>query len=200
MDPGDLRSRSPGPNLWRMPSPRLRPTFDMTHPAPPDQVMSRIRARIDLEKGSRRCMSRGTCAELFPEEDDRHIWSPYLSVQAEPADEGGTRLHARFAPYPEVWTFFMFVYGIAWFFVLFGGTFGYVQWASNEPAWGLWGVWLGLPTVIGLHVASAVGQRLGEAQMRELKERLETLVPEAEEVAGEEPASHGDTALDAAPG
>jgi hypothetical protein len=161
--------------------------------------MSRIRARIETDQGSRRCMSRGTCAELFPDEGDRRLWSPYLSVQAEPSGEGGTRLHARFAPYPEVWTFFMFVYGIAWFFVLFGGTFGYVQWASNEAAWGLWGVWIGLPTVVGLHVASAVGQRLGEDQMRELKGRLERLVPAAEELtAPDAPGAGGDPTLDVA--
>lgn len=162
--------------------------------------MSRIRSRIDEGKGTRRCMSRGSCAELFPDDDDRHVWSPYLSVQAEPGDEGGTRLHARFAPYPEIWTFFMFVYGIAWFFVLFGGTFGYVQWASNEPAWGLWGVWLGLPTVVGLHVASAVGQRLGEAQMVELKERLETLLPEAEELGTAASTPRSDATPDAVSG
>jgi hypothetical protein len=85
-------------------------------------------------------------------------------------------LHARFAPYPEVWTFFMFAYFAAWFAVLFGGTFGYAQWASGEAAWGLWGVWIGLPTVIGLHVASSVGQRLGAPEMAELGRRLEHLV------------------------
>jgi hypothetical protein len=151
--------------------------------------MTRIRTRIDEGKASRRCMSRGTCAELFPDDDERRIWSPYLSVQAEPSQEGGTRLHARFAPYPEVWTFFMFVYGIAWFFVLFGGTFGYVQWASDEAPWGLWGVWIGLPTVVALHVASAVGQRLGEEQMRDLKGRLQTLVPAATEIVEPDPAA-----------
>ena len=143
--------------------------------------MGVIRARMDEAPRSSRCASRGSCAEFFPYEAERRIWSPYLSVQAEPAADGGTRLQGRFAPYPEVWTFFMFVYGIAWFFVTFGGTLGYVQWASNEPAWGLWGVWIGLPLVVILHIASAMGQRLGQRQMLQLRARLDAFVRDAPE-------------------
>ena len=97
-------------------------------------------------------------------------------MQAEDEPDGTTRLHGRFAPYPEVWTFFMFAYGIGWFGVLFGGAFGYAQWASGEPAWGLWGVWIGGVVVVGLHVASAAGQRLGASAMRELRSRLDGLL------------------------
>lgn len=159
-----------------MDTPRLRPTFDIALDQDPDAAMTALRAR--LEKGPRtgRCQSRGRCAELFVEDEDRHLWSPYLSVHAEPAPDGGARLHGRFAPHPEVWTFFLFAYGLAWFAVLFGGAFGYAQWASGEPAWGLWGVWVGLPLVVLLHAVSALGQKLGEGQMVALRARLETLL------------------------
>jgi len=157
-------------------SPRLRPTFDLHVEGPPDETMRVLRERIEAGPRSRRCQSKGRCAELFLDDEDRRLWTPYLSIQAEDEAGDSTRLHARFAPYPEVWTFFMFTYFAAWFAVLFGGTFGYAQWASDEAAWGLWGVWIGLPTVIGLHIASAVGQRLGAPEMEELGQRLEQLV------------------------
>jgi hypothetical protein len=138
--------------------------------------MRSLRERIDAAPRSRRCQSKGRCAELFLDDAKRRLWTPYLSVQAEDEEGGGTRLHARFAPYPEVWTFFIFAYGVAWFGILFGGAFGYAQWASGEAAWGLWGVWLGLPAVVLLHVASGVGQRLGAPEMEELGRRLDRLV------------------------
>jgi hypothetical protein len=91
------------------------------------------------------------------------------------ADEGCT-LFGRFAPHPEVRTFFMLLYfGVA-FLALFGGTFGYVQWASNESAWALWSVWIGTPTLGLLHLASSVGQRLGQHQMEALKTELDNLL------------------------
>ena len=157
-------------------SPRLRPTFDLHVDRTPAETMRALRERIEVGPRSGRCHSKGRCAELFLDDEGRRLWTPYLSVQAEDEEGGGTRLHGRFAPYPEVWTFFMFVYGVAWFAALFGGAFGYAQWASGEAAWGLWGVWIGLPAVALLHVASGVGQRLGAPEMEELGRRLDHLV------------------------
>ena len=85
----------------------------------------------------------------------------------------GSSIFGRFAPKPEVWTFFMFLYVLVAFLALFGAVFGYVQWASNEPPWGLWAVWIGIPLLGLLHLASYVGQRLGKDQMEELRSRLD---------------------------
>lgn len=159
-----------------MDSPRLRPTFDLDLDLDPDDAMAALRRRMESAPRSRRCKSKGRCAEFFLADDERRFWTPYLSVQAEDAPEGGTRFHGRFAPYPEVWTFFMFAYGVAWFAVLFGGAFGYAQWASGESAWGMWGVWIGLPLVLALHAGSALGQRLGADDMDELRSRFDHLV------------------------
>jgi hypothetical protein len=166
----------PPPQASTVDAPHLRPAFDVELDLDPDTAMAELRQRLDATPRTRRCQSRGRCAELFVDDEDRHLWSPYLSVQAEPAPGGRTRLHGRFAPHPEVWTFFMFAYGVAWFAVLFGGALGYAQWASHEAAWGLWGVWVGLPMVAALHAVSELGQRLGHEQMVELRERLDGLV------------------------
>lgn len=163
----------------------LRPTFDIDLELGPDDAMSALRRRMEAEPRTRRCQSKGRCAEFFLDDDERRLWTPYLSVQAEHAPDGGTRLHGRFAPYPEVWTFFMFAYGVAWFAVLFGAAFGYAQWASGEGAWGLWGVWIGLPAVVLLHAGSALGQRLGAPDMVELRARLDHLVSDLESPAVE---------------
>lgn len=103
------------------------------------------------------------------------MWTPYLSIRADHEPHGSSLL-ARFQPRPEVWTFFVFLYSAIAFFVVFGGVFGYVQWASGEPAWGLWAVWVGLPALVGMHVASYVGQRLARAQTQELQRRFDTVV------------------------
>lgn len=120
----------------------------------------------------------GLMAELFPAEASRRIWSPYLAVQARDHVGGGTRLHGRFAPFPEVWTLFVFVYGLAWFAILFGATLGYAQWASGTAHWGLWLAGAGAIAVLAIHIASAVGQRMGAAQMEGLKARFDRIVAE----------------------
>ncbi len=156
-----------------MKAPLLRPTFtsllDRPRQAAVEEIRRRLVSRDDL---AGRWRGKGRWFDLFVPEAERRLWSPYLSVRL---DEEGERSSAygRFGPHPEVWTFFMFLYFLVAFLVLFGGTFGYVQWASDESAWALWMVWIGVPVLLLIHAASFVGSRLGQAQMRELKAVLD---------------------------
>lgn len=161
-----------------MTSPQLRPTFRVPLGFPRDVAVERIRSRLQKrEELQGRWQGTGRWAEIHVPPEERKFWSPYLSMSVD--DSGDTsELVGRFAPHPEVWTFFMFVYfGVAFLTVL-GGIFGYVQWVSGEPAWGLWAVWIGLPVVGLLHAASAAGQRLGRDQMRDLQRLIFEVVDE----------------------
>jgi hypothetical protein len=152
-----------------MKAPLLRPTFNVPLNLPrkraAEEIRTRLLARDDL---AGRWRSKGRWVDLYVDERDRRIWSPYLSARLD-EDGDSCSVFARFAPHPEVWTFFMFLYFLVAFIILFGGTFGYVQWASQEPAWAMWAVWGGLPVLAVIHVASYVGSRLGQEQMHELK-------------------------------
>jgi hypothetical protein len=132
-------------------------------------------AMVSRPELSGRWRGKGRWAELYVPETDRRIWSPYLSVRVDEEPHGCT-LFARFAPYPSVWTFFMFLYGCVASLVVFGATFGYVQWASGTNAWALWSVWIGLPLLALLHVISWLGKRLGRFQMIRLKAEMEDVL------------------------
>lgn len=161
-----------------MHTPRLRPTFHIDLPLPPERAMAEFRRRMNDQPSERGSRSMGLTAELFPEEAGRRIWSPHLSIQARERPGGGTRLHGRFAPFPEVWTFFVFLYGMAWFAILFGAALGYAQAASAASPWGLWLAGIGVVGVVGIHTAGALGQRWGAAQMNGLKRRFDRIVAE----------------------
>jgi hypothetical protein len=118
--------------------------------------------------------SRGRCADFYVPEEERRVWSPCLSVQVEERDRGSL-LRGRFGPHPEIWTFFMFLYGAVGFAVVMGLMLGFVQWQSGMEPWGLWGVWVGVPGLASLYGISAVGQKLSAHQMDALKERMEEL-------------------------
>jgi hypothetical protein len=138
-----------------------------------EEIRRRLVAREDL---AGRWHGKGRWVDLFVLERHRKIWSPYLSARLDHRPDGTCEVFARFAPHPEVWTFFMFLYFLVAFVVLFGATFGFVQWASGEAAWALWAVWTGLP-VLGLcHLASDLGSRWGQDQMHELKAILKEVV------------------------
>jgi len=154
----------------------MRPTFSVPLSTSRTEATEEIRTRL-LERPdlAGRWRGKGRWIDLFVLESERRLWSPYLSARLDEED-GSCSVFGRFAPHPEVWTFFMFLYFLVAFVVLSGGTFGYSQWASNEPAWALWAVWIGVPILLLCHVASFAGSRLGQAQMRELRAIMDEIL------------------------
>mgnify|MGYP001033082709 CR=1 FL=1 len=159
------------------------PAPDPTHLRPSRRVhlsLSREEA-VELVReflvstGSDCWEGKGRWCELHLPESEQRLWTPYLSIRADHEPDGSS-LFARFQPRAEVWTFFVFLYSAIAFLVLFGGVFGYVQWASGESAWGLWAVWIGIPALLAMHLASYLGQRLARAQTQELQRRFDTVV------------------------
>jgi hypothetical protein len=157
-----------------MTSPRVRPRFEIEIDIEADAIMDRVRERLP------RCphctgVSVGRHAELFVPDSDRRLWSPWLSVTTDCRD-GGSLLRGRFAPHPNVWTFYLFLaFGLG-FALLVGTTWGYAQWATERTPWALAIV----PTVLLLgallYVASQVGQKLGGEQMDHLRSALDELI------------------------
>lgn len=165
---------------------RLRPTFTVPLTLERGEAIERIREGLAASVPASRWLGKGRWAELHVPGDEERMWSPHLSVRLDDLDAHhraagqpeGTRsvLFARFAPRPEVWTGFVFLYAVISFLALLGGIFGYVQWASGESAWGLWAVWIGLPLLALLHIGSRVGQRWSHDQMVELKSILDPVI------------------------
>jgi len=120
-------------------------------------------------------VSVGRHAEPFVPEADRRLWSPWLSVTADEAGDGAV-LRGRFAPHPNVWTFYLFLaFGLG-FALLVGTTWGYAQWATETTPWALIAVPPVMVLGVALYVASQIGQRLGAEQMILLRKALEELM------------------------
>ncbi len=161
------------------PTARMRPTFTRALPWPRDEAVARLRASLaDDPELVGRWQGKGRWAEIHVPGGERRLWSPHLSIRLD-EDEDGAALFGRFAPHPEVWTFFMFLYFGIVFLVVLGGILGYVQHVSGEASWGLWAVWVGVPALLLIHLASWVGQGLGQDQMAGLARDLQRVVDRA---------------------
>ena len=158
-----------------MPGHPIRPTFSISLALGADEAMELLRQRLDKTEFGKYTRSKGRCAYLFVDEEERKLWSPHLSVQVEPKERGST-LRGRFGPHPELWTLFLFLYSAVGFLAIMGLMLGFVQWTSNMDPWGLWGVWIGTPGLAVLYGISALGQKLSAHQMEELKRRIDELV------------------------
>ena len=138
---------------------RIRPRFQIEIGYDPDGLMEMLRTRLP-ECPDCTGVSVGRHAELYVTDEERRVWSPWLSVTAEEHSDGSV-LQGRFAPHPGVWTLYLFLaFGLG-FSLLVGSSLGYAQWAIDRTPWAL----LSVPLVVllggGLYLASIVGQRLG---------------------------------------
>lgn len=161
--------------IQRMKPPKIRPTFTIRLAASADEVMTTLRGRLQESEYADCSKSKGRCADLFLEKSERRVWSPYLTIQVEPTEDG-SMVRGRYAPHPEVWTLFVFLYAVVGFLALMGLMLGFVQWQSGLVPWGLWGCYVGIPGFFLLYLISAAGQRLSAHQMEKLRGRMEHLL------------------------
>ncbi|MFG0261144.1 MAG: hypothetical protein ACF788_01980 [Novipirellula sp. JB048] len=179
-----------------MPSLRMQPAFTVDLPFGKAEAMRRIRTAIEAAEGYGSARVAGDCAEFAVRIEARRFWSPHLSVQISETDSG-SQLYARFAPRPEIWTFFMLVYFMTIFFMFVGVLYAYVQWFMGRPPWGLLSIPVGAVGIGAIHIASLVGQGLSRDQMDQLREQLDRAVAAAlGNAAGSDRASEASSSLE----
>lgn len=161
-----------------MTAPRVRPRFELELADDPDRVMEKLRERLP-ECPNCTGVSVGRHAELFVPEAEQRVWSPWLSVTADEAGEGGAVVRGRFAPHPHVWTLYMFLSFALGFSLLLGVTWGYAQWAMDQTPWALLSLPLGIVSGGALYLVSLAGQRLGADQIEHLEDALVGLMVES---------------------
>jgi hypothetical protein len=168
---------------------RARPIVDLHVQAPAPEVLGRFRACLDTGA----CTCEGSVGiremSLVLRGEERHVFSPWLSVQAYNW-EGGTRLRGRFGPHPNLWAIFVFIYAVFVFVFIGGLVYGYVQWVIGEPPTGLL---VSLGGALAQGVACSIdlyGRSHGARQMHRVREFLLSTLPEARELPPETPGPH----------
>jgi len=152
---------------------RMRPRFRLESTMSPEEIGEAIRAELKREES----MVRGTVItghiELSMKEQYRKPWSPILTLEIIPGEEGrGSIVKGLYGPAPGIWTLFMFLYitgGFSIFILLFWGLAYY---SLDRPAPMLWGIIPALLLLFGLWLSAKTGQRLSSHQIDNLHETL----------------------------
>lgn len=157
---------------------RMQPTFRVRVPGSISEATARLQSAAASDAHGPHADAGGSCLDFRVAPEERRLWSPHLSVQLTPTDDGVV-LFGRFAPRPEVWTFVMMLYFAAAFVAICGLVYGLVQVLLGATPWALAAIPAGLVVVLSLHVISLTGQRLSADQMEALRGRLDHVVREA---------------------
>ena len=141
---------------------------------PPEEIQAKIVREVQRTAG---------CCEIknFPgylclriPEEERHFWSPRLTLSIDSGEDGKTQLSGIYGPNANVWSIFVYGYLLIGSIGLFSGILGGVQWRIETPAWGLWIFFSMVALAAGLYVFAQFGQKLGAAQTFQLHQIYES--------------------------
>lgn len=129
--------------------------------------------------------------ECRPHRTEAHLWSPYLKLLIHPVDPEnpdlllddipdhlkppGTdtdphhhtvRLEGYFGPSPSLWTFFMALYAISIVIGAMSLLTAFSQWQLDQAPVAIWGTAFALLQALLVYLASQLGQRFAQDQMR----------------------------------
>lgn len=153
---------------------QMQPSFRVELPWAMEDAKNRIKRAIQSAELSNCADSAGKVIDYKIEANDQRFWSPHLSIQLYGTDESqSTEAYCRFSPRPEIWTMVMAIYMFA-ACCLFGSLiFGFVQWTMGNQPWSLIVAPISILLIVGLHLASLVGQGWSRDQMQLLRSRWE---------------------------
>ncbi|MEZ4236996.1 MAG: hypothetical protein R3F59_12755 [Myxococcota bacterium] len=154
---------------------RERPVVDLVTPLPAEEVLARFAQRLIPD--DRPCDGHVGRRELslLVREADRHVFSPWLSLEVTPGPEG-TEMRGHFGPHPNLWSLFVALYATQVFVFLGGTMFGWVQLQMGDPPIGLLyagAALLGLACSCGVDLA---GRRAGAPQMQRVRAFIHDVV------------------------
>lgn len=143
----------------------LRPTVHLPSALSADDLL----ARCEQMLGCQDCPCEGNVlghhVTLKIHDADRHFWSPWLNIEIEPTAQGGSILHARFSPHPNIWTMVALSYIAMSVVFMIGGCFGLSQWWIGQSPTALWAMPFALLVSAVLWVVSQIGQKLAAEEM-----------------------------------
>ncbi len=172
------------------PAPRMRPEFDVPVPGDGRAVVARLRALLEAPDARFHGQVRGDFAFVRHHEEERSLLSPHLNLELRPA-AGGTVLHGRFSPRPNVWTGFMAVFFVLAMFGISGVVYALAQMTVGGPIWAMWSAPISIGLIAFVYGAAFIGQGLSTDEMFELRSFVEQVVREAAG-AGEEARPAGE--------
>ncbi len=160
-----------------MSSYRIRPRFKHLSNYSSKEIQHIIETHLDESNAT--CtgsISPGFITLKIPQED-RHYWSPQLTLSIEEQQEGSI-IRGLYGPNPKVWSMFMFSYTAIGSIAFFIAIIGFSNYSLGVDAKILWFLPLLIGLALGLYIVAQIGQKTGAQQMFTLHHFYEDVLGE----------------------
>jgi hypothetical protein len=143
---------------------RIRPRFEKSTPLSPEEIQERIQKALSVPNARCRGKMIPRFITLFIPVEERHYWSPQLTINMWEEEDGTTLLRGLYGPSPSVWSLFVYSYAAIGILFTFIGIIGYSQWSLDQDAKILWALPALALAALVLYFVAQTGQKIGAAQ------------------------------------
>lgn len=150
-----------------MSSIHIRPRFKDRYKMKPEEVVKLVQDHMATLDCGCSAIVRKNFVILRIRPDERHFWSPQLSLSFEidEEDESFTIIRGLYGPNPTVWALFTYGYVALGILFTFLGMYGLSKYSLGQDHTVLWA----LPVLAGLalilYLIGQFGQKIGAEQM-----------------------------------
>lgn len=142
----------------------VRPRFKLELKLSPSQIVERFNHYLALSNSPCLGQADETYATLFFGKDQRHYWSPQLTLMIEEEEEG-SEVRGLYGPRPAIWTMFVFFYAVLGVLILFISVIGGSQFMLGKSTWVLWIVPVLVLVFLSLWLVAKKGKEKGRPEI-----------------------------------
>jgi len=147
---------------------RIRPRYTFSVPLNKTEVLKKLREALkDMPSGLEGKFVKPLVVVSVSEEN-RHFWSPELSLDIEEIDKG-TEIRCTLGPRSSLWTMFATFYGFSILVGIAGLVLGFSQLTLGMNTYGFWLVPVSIILLASAYGIALTGQKLSYEQMLQLR-------------------------------
>lgn len=160
----------------------IRPRFQQVVSLPREVIQKQIAESLKLPDSRCTILNFPGFLTIRIPEEDRHFWSPRLTLSFDENDSGKTVITGIYGPNANVWGIFFYSYLFVGFLGVISLVMGISQWAiGKQPSW-LWLAGLALVGLLGIYLVAQIGQKLGVQDTFRIHQAYESAVGEAVDI------------------
>jgi len=156
---------------------RIRPRFRQEINASFEEIQERIKKALEKQEKPYATVFLPNQITLRIPPEDRHFWSPQLSITLE-QQEQGTLVRGLYGPNPSIWALFFFAYASLAIIILFAGmvVLSQISLGMEAPLW--WAIPVCAALILIIYLIAQTGQKLGAQEMFDLHHFYENTLGE----------------------
>ena len=159
-------------NKVRIKKLRSRPRFKVYTRASKERLIEVIQKHLKERTKTVGGYANKEFAMVRLRKDKTKYWAPQLQIRWEidEDDESITVVRGIIGPRPNVWTLFMFCYGLAGALIITLGSYAIAEYYVKGYSNWIWSIPFAICLALGAYLASKIGQRISKDHLKEIED------------------------------